>query len=113
MKKLNNFLKICLDSADLAENSDPLNNVFLNELRLGIHAYAGYMREGAKGIIDLLNERMRLKSKVEYLESIVKTYEQIANDDDLEYLDNDELGKIKNYIDCLVKEKEARDDTKI
>lgn len=48
MKELNNFLKTCLDSADLAENSDPFKKPLLKELGLGIYAYAIRMRNGVK-----------------------------------------------------------------
>lgn len=54
MKELNSFLKTCLDSADLAENIDPLDDNFLNKLGLGIFVYAIRMRNGVKEVIDLV-----------------------------------------------------------
>lgn len=104
MKELNNFIKICLDSADLAENSDPISNEFLNELGLGIYAYAIRMRNGVKEVIDLVEERRRLTSRVEYLEDVIKDFNEIITIDDIELLTDKNKKEVREFIKKLVEE---------
>lgn len=104
---INRLIKVCLDSAIVAENSDPVDNWFLNELNIGIFAYANYMRQGVKDIIDLQTEVINLKSKLRIKDEIVKEYEKIASLTDLEFLEQEDLDKIKDYINKIVKETEV------
>lgn len=104
MKELNNFLKICLDSADLAENSDPFNNDFLKELGFGIYAYAIRMRNGVKEVIDLLEDRRKLTGRVEYLDDIIKDFNEIITIDDVELLTDENKKQIRTLIKKLVEE---------
>lgn len=104
MKELNNFLKTCLDSADLAEYSDPINNDFLKKLGLGIYAYASRMRNGVKEVIDLVEDRRRLTSRVEYLENDIKDFNEIIAIDDVEFLTDENKNQVRELVKKLVED---------
>lgn len=102
MKELNNFLKTCLDSADLAECSDPINNDFLKELGLGIYAYAIRMRSGVKEVIDLLENRRRLTGRVEYLDDVIQNFNEIITMDEVAFLTDENKKQVRELIKKLV-----------
>lgn len=104
MKELNNFLKTCLDGADLAECSDSINNDFLKELGLGIYSYAIRMRNGVKEVIDLVEDRRRLTSRVEYLENVIKDFDEIIAIDDVDFLTDENKKQIRELVIKLVEE---------
>lgn len=107
---VNKLIHICLDSANIAENSNVTDNIFLNELGYGIYAYAAYIRQGVKGIIDLQEEIRVLKSKVEYRDDSIKTYMRIANDSILEELNDEQIGRIKDFINEVANESRVLED---
>lgn len=103
--KINRFLKISLDSADLVETFDPINP-FTDGLGLGIRNYPGYIRQGVKDVIDLKQENMRLKDELEFAQEDLKKYGEIISPDDLDYLTDENKEKIKRFCEELLDEVE-------
>lgn len=105
VNNLNNFLKISLDSADLVETFDSINP-FTDGLGLGIRSYPGYIRQGVKEVIDLKQEKTRLKDQLEFAEDELKEYREIISPDDLDYLTDENKKKIKEFFEKLLDEVE-------
>ena len=103
--KLNKFLKISLDSADLVETFDILNP-FTKGLGLGIRNYPGYIRQGVKEVINLKQENMQLKDELEFAQDELKGYREVISIDDLDNLTDEYKEKIKRFFEELGEEKE-------
>lgn len=103
--KLNKFLKISLDSADLVETFDILNP-FTEGLGLGIRNYPRYIRQGVKEVIDLKQENMHLKDELEFAQDELKGYREIIDPDDLYYLTDETKKEIKEFAEKLSNEVE-------
>ena len=103
--KLNKFLKISLDSADLVETFDPMNQ-FTDGLGLGIRNYPRYIRQGVKEVIDLKQENMNLKDRLEFALDELEGYREIIPPDDLDYLTDENKEKIKRFCEELLDEVE-------
>lgn len=103
--KLNKFLKISLDSADLVETFDPMNQ-FTDGLGLGIRNYPRYIRQGVKEVIDLKQENMNLKDRLEFALDELEGYREIIPPDDLDYLTDENKEKIKRFCEDLLEEVE-------
>lgn len=105
VNNLNNFLKISLDSADLVETFDSINP-FTGGLGLGIRSYPGYIRQGVKEVIDLKQEKTRLKDQLEFAKDELKEYREIISPDDLDYLTDENKERIKRFFKELLDEVE-------
>lgn len=105
VNNLNNFLKISLDSADLVETFD-IMNPFTDGLGLGIRSYPGYIRQGVKEVIDLKQEKIKLKDQLEFAEDELKEYREIISPDYLDYLTDENKEKIKEFFEKLLDEVE-------
>ena len=103
--KLNKFLKISLDSADLVETFDILNP-FTEGLGLGIRNYPRYIRQGVKEVIDLKQENMNLKDELEFAQDELKEYREVISIDDLDNLTDGYKEKIKRFFEELLDEVE-------
>lgn len=103
--KLNKFLKISLDSADLVETFDILNP-FTEGLGLGIRNYPGYIRQGVKEVINLKQENMQLKDELEFVQNELKEYREIISPDGLDYLTDENKERIKRFLKELLDEVE-------
>lgn len=104
VNKLNNFLKISLDSADLVETFDVINP-FTDGLGLGIRNYPEYIRQGVKEVIDLKQENMTLKDDLEFVEDLLKEYRE-AIPLDPEDLTDANKEKVKRFLEELLDEVE-------
>lgn len=105
INKLNKFLKISLDSADLVETFDTINP-FTAGLGLGIRSYSGYIRQGVKEVINLKQENTDLKDRLEFALDELKGYREIIDPDDLYYLTDENKEKIKEFFEKLLDEVE-------
>lgn len=103
--KINRFLKISLDSADLVETFDIINP-FTDGLGLGRRIYPEYIRQGVKEVIDLKQEKTRLKDQLKFAEDELKGYREILSPDDLDYLTDESKEKIKRFCEELLDEVE-------
>ena len=103
--KINRFLEISLNSADLVETFDPMNQ-FTDGLGLGIRNYPRYIRQGVKEVIDLKQENTDLKGQLEYALDELKEYREIIPPDDLDYLTDENKEKIKRFFEELLDEVE-------
>jgi len=103
--KINRFLEISLNSADLVETFDTINP-FTDRLGLGIRSYSGYIRQGVKEVIDLKQENTDLKGQLEYALDELKEYREIIPPDDLDYLTDENKEKIKRFCEDLLEEVE-------
>lgn len=105
INKLNKFLKISLDSADLVETFDTINP-FTDGLGLGIRNYPEYIRQGVKEVINLKQENTDLKDRLEFALDELKGYREIIDPDDLYYLIDENKEKIKEFFEKLLDEVE-------
>lgn len=105
INKLNKFLKISLDSADLVEAFD-ITNPFTDGLGLGIRNYPEYIRQGVKEVVDLKQENADLKDRLEFVLDELKGYREIIDPDDLYYLTDENKEKIKEFFEKLLDEVE-------
>ncbi len=103
--KINRFLEISLNSADLVETFDSMNQ-FTAGLGLGIRSYPGYIRQGVKEVIDLKQEKIKLKDQLEFAEDELKEYREIISPDYLDYLTDENKEKIKEFFEKLLDEVE-------
>ncbi|MFR7350500.1 hypothetical protein [Peptoniphilus sp.] len=105
MNKINRFIEISLNSADLVETFDTINP-FTDGLGLGIRSYSGYIRQGVKEVIDLKQENTDLKDQLEFALDELKGYREIIDPDDLYYLTDENKEKIKRFCEELGEEVE-------
>ncbi|WP_019124672.1 hypothetical protein [Peptoniphilus grossensis] len=105
INKLNRFLKISLDSADLVETFE-LVNPFTDGLGLGRRNYSESIRQGVKEVIDLKQENIKLKDRLEYALDDLKAYGEVIPLDDLDDLTDENKEKIKEFLKNLGKEAE-------
>lgn len=103
--KINRFLKILLDSADLVETFDFINP-FTDGVGLGIRSYPEYIRQGVKEVIDLKQENMQLKDELELAQDELKGYREVISIDDLDNLTDEYKEKIKRFCEELLDEVE-------
>ncbi len=103
--KLNRFLEVSLNSADLVETFDTINP-FTGGLGLGIRSYPGYIRQGVKEVIYLKQENMNLKDQLEFALDELEEYREIIPPDDLDYLTDENKEKIKEFFEKLGEEVE-------
>lgn len=103
--KLNRFLKVSLDSADLVETFDILNP-FTDGLGLGIRNYPELVRRGVKEVIDLKQENMLLKDDLEFTEGLLKEYRDFIPLDDPKDLTDENKERIKKFFKELLGEAE-------
>lgn len=103
--KINRFLKISLDSADLVETFDPINP-FTDGLGLGIRNYPGYIRQGVKEVIDLKQENTGLKDQLEFALDDLKEYKEIISPNNLDYLTDKNREEIKKFVEKILEEVE-------
>ena len=103
--KINRFLEISLNSADLVETFD-IMNPFTDGLGLGIRNYPRYIRQGVKEVIDLKQENMNLKDRLEFALDELEGYREIIPPDDLDYLTDENKEKIKEFAEKLLDEVE-------
>lgn len=102
--KINRFLKISLDSADLVETFDMINP-FTDGLGLGIGIYPEYIRQGVKEVIDLKQENMVLTNNLEFTKDLLRKYREIITLD-IEDLTDENKEKIKRFCEELLDEVE-------
>lgn len=105
INKINRFLEISLNSADLVETFDTINP-FTDRLGLGIRSYSGYIRQGVKEVINLKQENTDLKDRLEFALDELKGYREIIDPDDLDYLTDENKEKIKRFCEELLGEVE-------
>ena len=103
--KINRFLEISLNSADLVETFDT-TNPFTDGLGLGRRSYSAYIRQGVKEVIDLKQENTNLKDKLEFALDELEGYREIIDPDDLYYLTDENKEKIKEFFEKLLDEVE-------
>lgn len=102
--KINRFLKISLDSADLVETFDIINP-FTDGLGMGIRNYPKLIRQGVKEVIDLKQENTDLKDDLEFVEDLLKEYREFIPLDP-EDLTDENKEKIKKFFEELLDEVE-------
>lgn len=102
--KINRFIEISLNSADLVENFEPINS-FTDGLGLGIRNYPKLIRQGVKEVIDLKQENIDLKDELEFVEDLLKEYREFIPLDP-EDLTDENKEKIKEFLKNLGKEAE-------
>lgn len=103
--KINRFLEISLNSADLVETFDT-TNPFTDGLGLGRRSYSAYIRQGVKEVIDLKQENTNLKDKLEFALDELEGYREIIDPDDLYYLTDANKEKVKRFLEELLDEVE-------
>lgn len=103
--KINKFLKISLDSADLVETFDIINP-FTDGLGLGIRNYPEYIRQGVKEVIDLKQENTDLKDELEFAIDELNGYRKVIPLDDLDSLTDKNKKKVKEFFEKLIDEVE-------
>ena len=103
--KINRFIEISLNSADLVETFDAINP-FTDGLGLGIRNYPEYIRQGVKEVVDLKQENTDLKDRLEFALDELKGYREIIDPDDLYYLTDENKEKIKEFFEKLLDEVE-------
>lgn len=103
INKINRFIKVSLDSADLVETFD-IMNPFTDGLGLGIRSYPGYIRQGVKEVINLKQENMQLKDELELAQNELKGYREVISIDDLDNLTDEYKEKIKRFYEELLDE---------
>lgn len=103
--KINKFLEISLNSADLVETFDIINP-FTDGLGLGIRSYPKYIRQGVKEVIDIKQENMKLKDRLEFAEDELKGYREVIPIDDLDNLTDEYKEKIKDFFEKILDEVE-------
>lgn len=106
INKLNKFLQISLDSADLVETFE-LVNPFTEGLGLGRKNYSESIRQGVKEVIDLKQENIKLKDRLEYALDDLKEYRGVIPLDDLDDLTDENKEKVKDFFKKLVDEVEG------
>ena len=100
--KINRFLEISLNSADLVETFDTINP-FTDGLGLGIRSYPGYIRQGVKEVIDLGQENMVLTNNLEFTKDSLRKYREIITLD-IKDLTDENKEKIKRFCEELLDE---------
>lgn len=100
--KINRFLKISLDSADLVETFDIINP-FTDGLGLGRRIYPKYIRQGVKEVIDLKEENMVLTNNLEFTKDLLRKYREIITLD-INDLTDENKEKIKRFCEELLDE---------
>lgn len=103
--KINRFIEISLNSADLVETFECINP-FTDGLGLGIRNYPEYVRQGVKEVIDLKQENINLKDRLEFALEELKGYREIISPDDLDYLTDETKKEIKDFAEKLLEEVE-------
>ncbi|MFR6599118.1 MAG: hypothetical protein ACLURU_06295 [Finegoldia magna] len=103
--KINRFIEISLNSADLVETFDAINP-FTDGLGLRIRNYPEYIRQGVKEVIDLKQENTDLKDRLEFALDELKGYREIIDPDDFYYLTDENKEKIKEFFEKLLDEVE-------
>ena len=81
-------------------------NQFTVGLGLGIRSYPRYIRQGVKEVIDLKQENMNLKDRLEFALDELEGYREIIPPDDLDYLTDENKEKIKRFCEELLDEVE-------
>lgn len=102
--KINRFIEISLNSADLVETFERINP-FTDGLGLGIRNYPAYVRQGVKEVIDLKQENINLKDDLEFAEDLLREYREFIPLDP-EDLTHENKEKIKEFFEKLGKEVE-------
>jgi hypothetical protein len=106
-KKLNKFLKICLDIAEWYDNrGEEDRNWFGGEMTegigLGYKSMTGYLRTGVAEVIKLQGELHSAKERRWYAESSERNMRdyltEIFGDEEPETLSNEITAKIKNAV---------------
>lgn len=105
INKINKFLKVSLDSADLVETFE-INNPFTNGLGLGIRNYPEYIRQGVKEVIDLKQENSKLKDQLEYAQDELKGYREVISIGDLNDFTDEYKDRIKRFFKKILDEVE-------
>lgn len=103
--KINRFIEISLNSADLVETFERINP-FTDGLGLGIRNYPAYVRQGVKEVIDLKQENINLKDQLEFALDELKGYREIISPDDLDYLTDENKKKVKEFFEKLGEEEQ-------
>ena len=88
-RKINRFIQICLDLADIADR-DRNKIPYLEDLRIGCRALSSYIRQGVKDIIDLEHDYYNMAEKAE---------RAAESEDDIRALLDDIFGEAD--VDCL------------
>lgn len=105
INKINRFIKVSLDSADLVETFD-IMNPFTDGLGLGIRSYPEYIRQGVKEVIDLKQENTNLKDKLEFVSNELQGYREVIPIDDIDDLTDENKKKVKEFFEKLINEVE-------
>lgn len=108
---INRLVKIILDIADVVdEKGENGETTYIKELSLGYRALSGYLRQGAKAVIELQESNRNAKDKLEYKNAEIEELKQVSGkifgDIDLDYFSDEEIEKIKAFITKLIKEAE-------
>lgn len=104
MNKINRFIEISLNSADLVETFDTINP-FTDGLGLGRRIYPEYIRQGVKEVIDLKQVNMVLTNNLEFTQDLLRKYREFIPLDP-EDLTDENKEKIKEFLKNLGKEAE-------
>ena len=126
---INRFLSICLDLADLYDdtgceaylNDNPTSEQSArfqhmewtcSELGLGYRALTSYLRNGVKEIIKLQGEYQREKELKKYAKSSEKDardyLEELFGDREPECINDKDRARIKNFVKGITEEWEKR-----
>ena len=105
INKINKFLKLSLDSADLVETFE-LINPFTDGLGLGIRSYSNYIRQGVKEVIDLKQENIKLKDQLGFALDEINGYRKVIPLDDLDNLTDENKERVKEFFEKLINEVE-------
>lgn len=102
---INDFLKISLNSADLVETFDIINE-FTDGLGLGIRSYPSYIRDGVLEVIKLRQENTNLKDSLEYTAEELKEFQQLIPIDDLGFFSDEQKERIRKFCEKIIREVE-------
>lgn len=112
-KKINRFIQICLDIADVVdEQGKECNNFCIDNLGCGYKVISGYLRRGVQEVIELQSSYHHIKEMKEFAEYSEKEARavllDIFGDEELDSLNDDDYTKIKAF--CAELRKKWEDD---
>lgn len=100
------LIEIMLNLADIADEKQ--ETPFDEEMGLGYRVFTGYIRSGAKEIIDLKSNYYSACERMEYAKMNLKSNEEILQKifgrTDLEIYNDDEIARFKALADEIQKE---------
>lgn len=116
---VNKLIKICLDIAELVDtkgDDDPewFGGDFSKEIGLGYRALSGYLRSGAKAVIDIQRDyhtaRERLNFAEREAEDCREYMEELFGDPEPQSINEEDKKRIKDFVASIMKEWDEQDE---